>query len=145
MVKVFYSSTIKINLGKIVGYYAKYFCLFTYCKWDAASENISEFWCFKYWHWCLENWYFDQIYCLPNILLHCEFSLCMERTSKFGQNNCLTSNFLHCEFLLFMFCSLKDLFWEGQFRGLPPGGTSNLVRRIVSQNTSYIVSFNFLC
>jgi len=50
----------------------------------------------------LKDWYFVQINCLPNISLHCEFSLSMERTPS-------------------------------------------LVRITVSQTTSYIVSFNYLC
>jgi len=61
---------------------------------------------------------------------------------NFGQNNCLTNNFLYCEFQLFMFSSLKVLFFEGVSL---PGGLPNLVKVNDSQTSSYIVSLNFLC
>jgi len=64
---------------------------------------------------------------------------------KLGQNNRLTSNFLHCEFQLSMFSSSKVLFREGgYFGGSTLAGLPNLVSLIVSQITSYIVSFKFL-
>jgi len=68
-------------------------------------------------------------------------SLPSRRTPKFGPNNCLTNNFLHCEFQFSMLSSSKVSFWGVR----PPGGSPNLVKTIVSQTSSYIVSFNFLC
>jgi len=58
-------------------------------------------------------------------------------------NNCLPSNFLHCEFQLYMFSSSKVLY-RGHFGGSSPRRALNLVRLIVSEISSYIVSFNFL-
>jgi len=54
----------------------------------------------------LKYWHFGQNNCLPNILLHCEFSLSME-DPNFSQNNCLKNNFLHCEFQLSMLSTSK--------------------------------------
>jgi len=77
------------------------------------------------------------------------------KTTIFVPNNYLTNNFLHCEFQPSMFSNSKVSLWEGQFGGgggglpkrktPPPGNQLNLVQTIVSQTTSYIVSFNFLC
>jgi len=64
------------------------------------------------------------------------------RTPKFGRNNCLSCNFLHCEFQLSMLSSSKVSFRDGHFWGIRP---QNLVQLIVSQTSSYNVSFNFLC
>jgi len=72
-------------------------------------------------------------------------SLSSRKTPKYGSNNSLSSNFLHCEFQLSMMSGSKVLFWENHFGELGPfpGGPLNLVRAIVSQISSYLVSFNF--
>jgi len=71
------------------------------------------------------------------------------RTPKFGPNNCLTNNFLHYEIQLSMLSSSKVLFWGGVAPRGPqiwfPERPLNLVKTIVSQTTSYVVTFNFLC
>jgi len=112
--------------------------------------------------------FFGQNNCLTNNFLHCEFQLSMFSSLKvlfleghflgrrgrrsshqedprfFGQNKCLTNNFLHCEFQLSMLSSLKVSFRRQFGVFVPPQRTPNLVKIIVLQTTSYIISFNFL-
>jgi len=67
------------------------------------------------------------IYIVNEILFLANISNVLKYWYFFGQINCLPNILLYCEFSL----SIKR--------------TPNLVRIIVSQTTSYFVSFNFLC
>jgi len=64
-----------------------------------------------------------------------------QRTLKFDPNIYLTNIFLRRKFQLYIF--RVQGFILGDY--LPPGRPPNLVRTIVSQTSSYIVRFTFLC
>jgi len=71
-----------------------------------------------------------------------------QETLKYGPNNCLTNIFLDCEFFSTFYVEhFKSLVLEGHFEGLARslGESPNSVKTIVSQTTSYIESFSFLC
>jgi len=74
-----------------------------------------------------------------------------QRIPKFCPNNCYTNIFLHYGFQLSMLSCSKNFTLGGPFLALggwrfaSPRGSPNLVQTIVSQTSSYITSFNFLC